>query len=131
MLFTLKSMSMDTVMGREKFFHRITFFADEKSMILTRFTTLTSTPFSEGRDVVYEFLLSEEIEHSIDCDSIDRESFSYFISGKSTLVFLEKREYILSGFCLSHRGIIATKFYMQLYCIRYDCNCEVLHTLSV
>lgn len=78
-------------------------------MILIWFTTLASAPFSESGDMVYEFLLSEKLKHSIDCDGIDWESFSYFIGGKSTMIFLEKREYFLSGFCLSHVGIIAIK----------------------
>jgi hypothetical protein len=56
MLLTLKSVSMYTVMRREKFFYRITFFADEKTMILTRFATLTSTPFPEGGNMVDELL---------------------------------------------------------------------------
>lgn len=78
-------------------------------MILIWFTTLASTPFSESRDVVYEFLPPEKLKHSVDCDGIDWESFSYFISSKSIMIFLEKREYFLSGFCLSHTAIIVTK----------------------
>lgn len=56
MFFTLKSMRMDTVMRREKFFYRATFLADEKSMVFVWFWTLTCAPFSESGDMVYEFL---------------------------------------------------------------------------
>lgn len=120
MLFALKSMSMNTLMWWEKFFHRITFFADEKSMILIWFTTLASTPFSEGRDVVYEFLPPEKLKHSVDCDGIDWESFSYFVGGKSTMIFLEKTEYFLSCFCLSHKRQCSDKIVNAtlLHCIR-------------
>jgi hypothetical protein len=101
----------------EKFFDRATFFADEKTMIFVFVLALACTPFSESRDEVNEFLFPQEIQYSVNSHGIDREFFCDFIRSKRSTIFFEEGEYLLSGFCLPHRGIISLFFYMQYYCI--------------
>jgi len=102
MFFALEVMVMHTLMGREKLFNRATLSTNQEAMVFVFIMTLTCTPFTKRWNMVRELLLSQEIKYSIDRDGIDRQSLSYLVSSKSTLIFLKKTQYILSCFCLSH-----------------------------
>lgn len=103
MLFALKIMVMDALMRREEFFYRFTFSTDKKPMIFIYFMTCAGAPFSESGYVMHEFLFLEKFKNSIDRHSIHLKHFCYFIGCKSAMIFLKKREYFLTCFCLSHR----------------------------
>lgn len=102
MLFALKIMMVNTVMRREEFFYGVTFSANKKTMVFTRFLTCASAPFSKGRYMMHEFLFLEKLKNSVDRHSIYGEFFCYFIGCKSAMIFFKEREYFLTCFCLSH-----------------------------
>lgn len=72
-------------------------------MIFFSIVALTCTPFSESRNVMYEFLCFQKIEYSIHSDCIDRELVWNLIRSERIVIIFEEGENLLSGFCLPHK----------------------------